>query len=155
MFSVEIPKKQNEYLDFRFDRDYDSYQKKENIFKIKSKAFSFMSPTGKDVELSFYQYHKYDSEKNLDSVWKDFREHIKSDFASNNYDDLMDETIETTEAAAMAVESAANGDIIPSDLDNESSNKKKKISYNISRWDEELGFNKKDKAPPFALWGCC
>ena len=145
MFSVEIPKKQNEYLDFRFDRDYDSYQKKENIFKIKSKAFSFMSPTGKDVELSFYQYHKYDSEKNLDSVWKDFKEHIKSDFASNNYDDLMDETIETVEAAAMAVEAAANGDIIPSDLNNENSDKKKKISYNISRWDEALGFNKKDK----------
>lgn len=145
MFSVEIPKKQNEYLDFRFDRDYNSYQKKENIFKIKSKAFSFMSPTGKDVELSFYQYHKYDSEKNLDSVWKDFREHIKSDFASSDYDDLLEDSIEAAEAAAIAVEAAANGDIIPSDLDNENSDKKKKISYNISRWDEELGFNKKDK----------
>jgi uncharacterized protein YbaP (TraB family) len=145
MFSVEIPKKQNEYLDFIFERDYNNYQKKENIFKIKSKAFSFMSPTGKDVELSFYQYHKYDSEKNLDSVWKDFREHIKSDFASNNYDDFADEAVETVESAAIAVEAAVNGDIIPSDLDNESSDKKKKISYNISRWDEELGFNKKDK----------
>lgn len=141
MFSIEIPKKQNEYLDFRFDRDYDSYQKKENIFKIKSKAFSFMSPTGKDVELSFYQYHKYDSEKNLDSVWNEFREHIKSDFASNNYDDLDDVAVETVESV---VEMAA-GDIIPADLAKEKSDKKKKISYNISRWDEELGFNKKDK----------
>lgn len=145
MFSVEIPKKQNEYLDFRFDRDYNSYQKKENIFKIKSKAFSFMSPTGKDVELSFYQYHKYDSEKNMDSVWKDFREHIKSDFASDNYDDLSADAIEAVETAAINIEAAVNGDIIPSDLDNANSNKKRKISYNISRWDEELGFNKKDK----------
>jgi hypothetical protein len=141
MFSVEIPKKQNEYLDFRFDRDYDSYQKKENIFKIKSKAFSFISPTGKDVELSFYQYHKYDSEKNLDSVWNEFREHIKSDFASNNYDDLDDLGAETVES----VVEMASGDIIPADLAKASSDKKKKLSYNISRWDEELGFNKKDK----------
>jgi uncharacterized protein YbaP (TraB family) len=137
MFSIEVPKKQNEYLDFRFDRDYDTYQKKENIFKIKSKAFSFMSPTGKDVELSFYQYHKYDSEKNLDSVWNQFREHIKSDFASNNNDEIVDVAIET--------EATVNGDIIPADLVKENSDKKKKLNYNISRWDEELGFNKKDK----------
>jgi hypothetical protein len=137
MFSIEVPKKQNEYLDFRFDRDYDTYQKKENIFKIKSKAFSFMSPTGKDVELSFYQYHKYDSEKNLDSVWNEFREHIKSDFASNNNDEIVDVAIET--------EATVNGDIIPADLVKENSDKKKKLNYNISRWDEELGFNKKDK----------
>jgi uncharacterized protein YbaP (TraB family) len=137
MFSIEIPKKQNEYLNFRFDRDYDSYQKKENIFKIKSKTFSFISPTGKDVELSFYQYHKYDSEKNLDSVWNEFREHIKSDFASNNKDEMVDIAIET--------EATVNVDIIPADLVKENSDKKKKLNYNISGWDEELGFNKKDK----------
>jgi uncharacterized protein YbaP (TraB family) len=143
MFSIEIPKKQNEYLDFRFDRDYNSYQKKENIFKVKSKAFAFISPTGKDVELSFYQYHKYDSEKNLDSVWKEFRDHIKSDFASNSYDNY-DSAMDTVESVETAVEMVA-GDVTPSDLNNEDSDKKKKMSYNISRWDEELGFNKKDK----------
>lgn len=143
MFTVEIPKKQNEYLDFRFDRDYDSYEKKENIFKVKSKAFSFMSPTGKDVELSFYQYHKYGSEKNLDSIWKEFRDHIKSDFASNNYDAIdKDMDIQSMDTS---VEMVAN-DAIPSDL-NElvSEDKKKKLSYNVSRWDEELGLNNKDK----------
>lgn len=143
MFAVEIPKKQNEYLDFRFDRDYDSYEKKENLFKVKSKAFSFMSPTGKDVELTFYQYHKYGSEKNLDSIWKEFRDHIKSDFASNNFDSFDSEmAVEAIDASTEMV----SGDIIPADL-NElvSENKKKKLSYNISRWDEELNLNTKDK----------
>lgn len=143
MFTVEIPKKQNEYLDFRFDRDYDSYEKKENLFKVKSKAFSFMSPTGKDVEMSFYQYHKYGSEKSLDSVWNEFRNHIKSDFASQNYDTFdTDMAIDALEATVEMV----SGDIIPSDLNTEATDdKKKKLSYNISRWDEELGFNKKDR----------
>jgi len=102
-----------------------------------------MSPTGKDVELSFYQYHKYDSEKNLDSVWKEFREHIKSDFSSTSYDSY-DIAMEAVEMVDANVEMVA-GDITPSDLINESSDKKKKLSYNISRWDEALGFNKKDK----------
>lgn len=144
MFTVEIPKKQNEYLDFRFDRAYDSYEKKENIFKVKSKAFSFISPTGKDVELSFYQYHKYGSEKNLDSVWNEFREHIKSDFASYSYDDIS-AVGNAVESATMAVEAAVNGEIIPADLNLEATDDKKKLNYYISRWDEELGFNKKDK----------
>jgi uncharacterized protein YbaP (TraB family) len=142
MFSIEIPKKQNEYLDFVFDRAYDSYEKKENIFKVKSKVFSFISPTGKDVELSFYQYHKYGSEKNLDSVWSEFRKHIKSDFASNTFDDLVDEDM-AEETGDLAEETAASGDINPIDL-NATNDKKKKLSYNISRWDEELGLNKKD-----------
>lgn len=142
MFSIEIPKKQNEYLDFRFDRDYNRYEKKENLFKVKSKAFSFISPTGKDVELTFYQYHKYGSEKNLDSVWNEFRNHIKSDFASNTYDNYDD--FDSVEAVETVVEMAS--DVIPSDLNNkESDDKKKKLSYNISRWDEKLGFNKKDQ----------
>ena len=143
MFTVEIPKKQNEYLDFRFDRDYDSYEKKENIFKVKSKVFSFMSATGKDVELSFYQYHKYGSEKNLDSVWTEFRKHIKSDFASNTYDTSDPEmAIDGMETTLEMV----SGDVIPSDLKlNATDDKKKKLSYNISRWDEELELNKKDK----------
>jgi len=143
MFTVEIPKKQNEYLDFRFDRDYDSYEKKENLFKVKSKAFSFMSPTGKDVELTFYQYHKYGSEKNLDSIWKEFRNHIKSDFASNNFDSFdSNMAVEAIDASTEMV----SGDIIPADL-NElvSEDKKKKLSYNISRWDEELNLKKKEK----------
>lgn len=143
MFSVEIPKKQNEYLDFRFDRDYNSYQKKENIFKIKSKAFSFISPTGKDVELSFYQYHKYDSEKNLDSVWKEFREHIKSDFASSSYDGY-DSSMEAVEMVDTAVEMVAS-EVTSSDLINENTDKKRKLSYNISRWDEELNNAKNEK----------
>jgi uncharacterized protein YbaP (TraB family) len=139
MFSVEIPKKQNEYLDFRFDREYNRYEKKENLFKVKSKAFAFISPTGKDVELTFYQYHKYGSEKNLDSIWNDFREHIKSDFSSNNYDDDLD--YNSIEAVESVVEMAS--DVVPSDLITD--DKKKKLSYNVSRWNDELGFNKKEQ----------
>ena len=142
MFSIEIPKKHNEYLDFRFERDYYGYEKKKNHFTSKSKAFSFISPTGKDVELSFYQYHKYESEKNMDSIWSDFRKHIKSDFETNRYDDFgydmdydaMEEVVEVVEE--VSVTTNENGEAVQ--------NKKKK-SYNVSRWDEELGFDQKEK----------
>ncbi len=136
MFSIEIPKKANEYLDFRIDRDYNRYEKKKNHFETKSKAFSFISPTGKDVELSFYQYHKYESEKHIDTVWADFRKHIKTDFESNQFDDM--DYGDYDVAVAETVSAYAK------DIDGKDDKNEKELRYNISRWEKELGLDKNE-----------
>lgn len=75
-FSIEIPEKLNEHLDFVVDKDPNIGVKKKNHFASKSKSFQFLGSNGSFIELEYYQFHKYESEKNIDSIWKNYRKKI-------------------------------------------------------------------------------
>ena len=75
-FCIEIPEKQNEQLDFTVDKDYSVGLKKKNYFQTKNKNYQFLGSNGSFVELAYYKYHRYEAEKNLDSVFKIYRTRI-------------------------------------------------------------------------------
>ena len=85
-FSVEIPKQQNEYLDFKFERK-NRYQKedKTNHFEVKYKSYEIFSPNKNVVEISYSQPHKYESYAVLDSLFNRIKKNISTDFEYRNY----------------------------------------------------------------------
>ena len=66
-FDIEIPEKPNQKLFLKIDKD-DSDYKSKNKFSSKSIYYTFQSDSGNNVELSYYKYHKYENEVNLDSI---------------------------------------------------------------------------------------
>ena len=140
LFSVEIPEKQNEYLDFKIEPKNNNYQKKENIFETKSKNFLFKSPTGNEVNVSFYQYHKYESEKNIDSVWNNLKKILVQDFTNNtNLEEFNDIDNQVNDAAA---EKNDFNHLKPVNKTIEKG--KVKLPYDFSRWNEQLNINNND-----------
>lgn len=75
-FKIDIPEKQNEHLDFTVEKDYTIGLKKKNHFLTNNKNYQFLGSNGSFVELAYYKYHRYESEKNLDSVFKIYRTRI-------------------------------------------------------------------------------
>jgi len=75
-FKIEIPKKQNQHLDFITEKKYYNSTKKKNYFTSTYKNYEFLSSTGNLIELNYNQYHKYESEVSIDSIWKNYRKLI-------------------------------------------------------------------------------
>ncbi len=108
-FSVEIPENQNEHLDFMVEKDENLGVKKKNHFVSKSKSYQFLGSNGSFIELEFYKYHKYESEKNLDSIWKVYRTKItKKNEETNAIDAAISEVVEETKIAEKEVENEFN-----------------------------------------------
>ena len=98
-FHIQIPAKQNEHLDFSVEKDYTIGLKKKNHFLSKGKNYQFLGSNGSFIELGYYKYHRYESEKNLDSVLKNYRKRITKKQLETNYTE--DENSEVTEAIAV------------------------------------------------------
>lgn len=122
-FSIEIPEKQNEHLDFAVDKDYTIGQKKKNHFVSKSKNYQFLGSNGSFVELSYYKYHKYESEKSMDSIWKNYKARITK--KGKQTDAVDEEIVEISDEVSEEIET---------EFDN----------YHISNWNELLFGIKKD-----------
>ncbi|MBE9575454.1 TraB/GumN family protein [Flavobacterium proteolyticum] len=78
-FSIEIPEKQNEHLDFLVEKELQNGNKKKNHFTTQSKNYQFLGSSGSIIQLNYYKYHRYESEKSLDSIWKNYRKQIIGD----------------------------------------------------------------------------
>ena len=87
-FTIEIPKKQNEHLDFLTEKKYNNSSKKKNHFTSNYKNYEFLSSTGNLIELNYNQYHKYESEVNIDSIWSNYRKIITRKFTADDEDIL-------------------------------------------------------------------
>lgn len=94
-FKIEIPKKQNEHLDFITEKKYNNSFKKKNHFVSNYKNYEFLSSTGNLIELNFSQYHKYESEVSIDSIWANYRKIITRKF---NEEEAFEEHVTVTEA---------------------------------------------------------
>jgi uncharacterized protein YbaP (TraB family) len=75
---LEIPKVPNEKLDFapRKQVPY-SESEKINVFQEKYNSYAFTLPSGQSIDMSYYQYHRYNPERPIDSLWTSFRKLIK------------------------------------------------------------------------------
>ncbi len=127
-FKIEIPKKQNEHLDFITEKNNNS-SKKKNYFTSNYKNYEFLSSTGNLIELNYNQYHKYESEVSIDSIWANYRKIITRKFtADNGNEDL--EHLSVTEA-----------------IENNNTNQS---NYKVSRW-EDIVFRNKKKEPKLTI----
>ncbi|WP_430399983.1 TraB/GumN family protein [Flavobacterium sp.] len=121
-FQIEIPKKQNEHLDFITDKKNNNSTKKKNHFTSNYKNYEFLSSTGNLIELSYNQYHKYESEISIDSIWANYRKIITRSFSKDN-DDV---------GHLSATEAIENHDLSQS-------------SFASNRWDDIVFRNKRNE----------
>lgn len=91
-FKIDIPIKQNEHLEFISEKKKKQSQKKTNHFISEYKNYEFLSSTGNIVELNYSQYHKYESEKSIDSIWANYRKIITKEVAIDNNDNAAEKT---------------------------------------------------------------
>jgi uncharacterized protein YbaP (TraB family) len=139
-FSVEIPKKENEYLDFKFEPNY-GYQdnKNKNHFEPKSKSVNIYSPKLSKIELNYYGPHKYESQKAVDSLFANFRKNLAKDFETEEY-------AENYSNADVAIDSTAAVDAsFVKELLNDDSDKFSPLNYTTSNWNKNLGLDTKQK----------
>lgn len=134
-FTIEIPKKQNEKLDFVMNRPMLGFgdPDKVNHFQEQFHEYAFSMPSGETVDLASYQYHRYENLKPLDTLWNDFRLMVTGKEGLENNGDLAG-------SASYITTDAANG-MTPNKWDNYVSNSSKgkiritneKISYNEAK----------------------
>lgn len=91
-FKIDIPEKQNQRL---FLKLFPQNFKTKNTFLSNRTDFAFKSDSGKNINLIYYKYSKYESVNTIDSIKVNFRKFFLKDedyFAENyNYDDEYDE----------------------------------------------------------------
>lgn len=90
-FKIAIPENENSLL--FLDINKEMYSNK-NAFISKSNRYIFNSVSGKNVELDYYKYHKYESLKNLDSVKALFKREFLKEKANKKYNYNDDEYVE-------------------------------------------------------------
>jgi len=140
-FSVEIPKQQNEYLDFKFERkDRYNDDSKTNHFESKYKNYEFFSPNKNMVEITYSEPHRYESYKSVDSLFNKVKKNISEDFESrqryNDYNDYDYATVAVDTAAAFAYDASADVSL----MENESKKEEEfnPLDYKSSIWDKSL-----------------
>jgi uncharacterized protein YbaP (TraB family) len=71
LYSVEIPRKENEKLDFEpaAGRNYGYDDEDDDVFKEKYGNRVFTLPTGQSVDVFYHTYHRHTSIKSIDSIW--------------------------------------------------------------------------------------
>ena len=85
-FAIDIPKPQNERLDFESKNPIKYPNEKINDFREKNKNYSFTLPSGETVNLWYKQAHRYEKIQVIDSVWTKLKKAI-----TTNENDMMDE----------------------------------------------------------------
>ncbi len=76
-FSLEIPKRENERLDFVFNhKDLSIDDKDVNYFITESGNVSFLLPSGRKIDLSYNEAHIYEPLQTADSVWAGIRKNL-------------------------------------------------------------------------------
>ncbi|WP_417354361.1 TraB/GumN family protein [Flavobacterium sp.] len=86
-FEVDVPKLQNEYLDFVSKQDYRYGNEKKNYFRTKDEHYSFNLPSGQAVNVWYHQDHKYKKPQSIDSLTVKIRKMITgSDDDEEEYD---------------------------------------------------------------------
>lgn len=150
-FSVEIPKQQNEYLDFKFERKnrYNEDADKTNHFEVKFKTFEIFSPNKNIVEITYSQPHRYESYAVLDSLFNRIKKNIATDFESKNYSnsnsDYSDVDYATAVVDAVAAADVANMNVTTMSEDVKNENKFNPLDYKSTTWDKTLALSSNQK----------
>ncbi len=149
-FSVEIPKQQNEYLDFKFDRKkrYDDADKT-NHFEVKFKSFEIFSPNKNVVEITYSQPHRYESYAVLDSLFNRVKKNIATDFESKNYSkndvyNEVDYAMAVVDSAAAATDAVSFNSVVTSG-EEKKGEKFNPLDYKSTTWDKTLALSSDQK----------
>lgn len=142
-FSVEIPKQENEYLDFKFERKnrYKEDTDKTNHFEVKFKTFEIFSPNKNVVEITYSQPHRYESYVVLDSLFNRIKKNITTDFESRKYSDDNENTDVDIATAVVDAAAATNTSVVNSVIPTEEEKKEDKfnpLDYKSTTWDKTL-----------------
>ncbi|CAM3790026.1 TraB/GumN family protein [Flavobacterium cucumis] len=124
-FSIEVPEKQNEHLDFLIDIDPKNSTKKKNHFTAKSKSYNFLGSNGAIIQLNYYKYHRYESEKSLDSIWKEYRKQITKNQTVNQIQE--ENAPNTNETTSIDANFNLPTDFLSSDWDKKLFGKEEKL----------------------------
>ena len=144
-FSIKIPEKQNEHLDFLVDRERQNGSKKKNHFTAKSKSYQFLGSNGSIIQLNYYKYHRYESEKSLDSIWKNYRKQITRDkFVNQSSEDVIADS-ELTDVVIPEIEQNLPADYVNSDWDKKLFHKEEKLKI----INEKISFDKEKNVHTF------
>ena len=147
-FSVEIPKQQNEYLDFKFDRKkrYDDADKT-NHFEVKFKTFEIFSPNKNVVEITYSQPHRYESYAVLDSLFNRVKKNITTDFESRKFSENNDfSNVDYAPAVVEAVAVDSSSLTSVATLNDEKKGEKfNPLDYKSTTWDKTLALSTNQK----------
>lgn len=145
-FSIEIPEKQNEHLDFLVDREYQNGTKKKNHFVAPSKSYQFLGSNGSIIQLNYYKYHRYETEKSLDSIWNEYRKQITGDkFVNQKPEDVNEDGSELIQVAIPDEDIDLAADYIDSNWDKKLFPKEEKLKI----IDEKIRFDKEKNIHTF------
>ncbi len=144
-FSVEIPKQQNEYLDFKFERKnrYKEDADKTNHFEVKFKSFEIFSPNKNVVEITYSQPHRYESYAVLDSLFNKIKKNISTDFESKNYSNNNDYAY--SDVAVVDSVSVSLNSVATSLNDEKKEEKFNPLDYKSTTWDKTLALSSNQK----------
>lgn len=148
-FSVEIPKQQNEYLDFKFDRKkrYDDANKT-NHFEVKFKSFEIFSPNKNVVEITYSQPHRYESYAVLDSLFNRVKKNITTDFESRKFsqnNDYRNVDYATAVVDAVAASDASSFASVANLNEEKEGEKFNPLDYESTTWDKTLALSHDQK----------
>lgn len=95
-YSIILPKKQNEKLEFSNSKTKKRKDDKVNLFVKQNTYNSFMMPSGTSLEYRSYSSGRYQSEQSLDSLYiktkeQDIIDYSDSYYESDNYDAIVTE----------------------------------------------------------------
>ena len=146
-FSVEIPKQQNEYLDFKFERkNIDKEEGKTNHLEVKYKSYEIFSPNKNIIEITYSQPHRYESYAVLDTLFNQIKKNIAVDFEFKNYSD--DNEFDTSDYATVIDSSATGAVNFNSAVNSKDSNEKDKfnpLDYKTTTWNKTLALTSNQK----------
>ncbi len=146
-FSVEIPKQQNEYLDFKFERkNIDKEEGKTNHLEVKYKSYEIFSPNKNIIEITYSQPHRYESYAVLDTLFNQIKKNIAVDFEFKNYSD--DNEFDTSDYATVIDSSATGAVNFNSAVNSNDSNEKDKfnpLDYKTTTWNKTLALTSNQK----------
>lgn len=146
-FSVEIPKQQNEYLDFKFERkNIDKEEGKTNHLEVKYKSYEIFSPNKNIIEITYSQPHRYESYAVLDTLFNQIKKNIAVDFEYKNYSD--DNEFDTSDYATVIDSSATDVMSFNSAVNSNDSNEKDKfnpLDYKTTTWNKTLALTSNQK----------
>lgn len=146
-FSVEIPKQENEYLDFKFERKYEvKKDDKTNHLEVKFKSYEIFSPNKNIIEMTYSQPHRYESYVVLDTLFNQIKKNIAVDFEYKNYSD--DNEFDTSDYATVIDSSATDVMSFNSAVNSNDSNEKDKfnpLDYKTTTWNKTLALTSNQK----------
>ena len=146
-FSVEIPKQQNEYLDFKFEsKNIDKEVGKTNHLEVKFKSYEIFSPNKNIIEITYSQPHRYESYAVLDTLFNQIKKNIAVDFEFKNYSD--DNEFDTSNYATVIDTAATDAVSFNSFVNSNDSNEKDKfnpLDYKTTTWNKTLALTSNQK----------